>query len=240
MKFKGTTLAVGTGFICKAPGGWMLVTARHNVTGKDQNTGAPNSKHAGIPDEIYINFCFDNPTTKWIGYSEQLYVDDFPRWHEHPKLGAAADFVALPINPAGHAIYFPVLFEDGEKELAISPAEPVSVVGFPFGITAGGKFPVWATGFLASEPEVDFNELPIQLIDCRTRPGQSGAPVIAYRAGGAQTMTDGSTVMGSGPKQRFIGLYSGRINKESDIGYVWKAQAIRDLIDSIKSGGSEI
>ena len=36
--------------------------------------------------------------------------------------------------------------------LALTPAEPVSVIGFPFGLTAGGVFGVRATGFLASEP----------------------------------------------------------------------------------------
>lgn len=100
-------------------------------------------------------------------------------------------------------------------------------------MTAGGVFGVWATGFLASEPDIDFNNLPIQLIDCRSRQGQSGSPVIAYRSGGGVALKDGSTGMFSGPVERFIGIYSGRINAESDLGIVWKASAICDLIKSV-------
>lgn len=37
------------------------------------------------------------------------------------------------------------------------------------------------------------------------------------------------------PAVRFIGIYSGRINQESDLGYVWKAAAIQELIESIRT-----
>ena len=77
-------------------------------------------------------------------------------------------------------------------------------------------------------------DLPIFLIDCRARPGQSGSPVVAYRSGGSVVLEDGTTVVVSGgPVHRFFGIYSGRINEKSDLGLVWKAQAIRELVDSI-------
>lgn len=79
----------------------------------------------------------------------------------------------------------------------------------------------------------NFDNLPIQLIDCRTRQGQSGSPVIAYRAGGSVAMADGSSAIFTGPVERFIGIYSGRINAESDLGIVWKASAINELIQTL-------
>lgn len=100
-------------------------------------------------------------------------------------------------------------------------------------MTAGGVFGVWATGFFASESEVDFNNLPIILIDCRSRQGQSGSPVIAYRSGGMVAMADGGSAAFGGPVWRFIGIYSGRINAESDLGIVWKASAIAQLVSSL-------
>jgi hypothetical protein len=233
MQYDKQPLANGTGFLCKAPGGWMLITARHNLTGRDQSTGRPLSTQGAIPNGVAITYCLDTPPTKWQAFIEPLLDGERPKWHEHPTLGEKADFVALPISSFGSINICPIdLTIDKERELMISPAEPVSVVGFPFGIAAG-NYPVWATGFLASEPDVDFNGLPIQLIDCRSRPGQSGSPVISYKAGGAQTMSNGKTHMGIGPQQRFIGIYSGRINNESDLGIVWKASAIKELIDSI-------
>jgi len=65
------------------------------------------------------------------------------------------------------------------KPIAVGPRDGLSIVGFPFGLTAGGYFGVWVQGTVASEPGIDLNGLPLLLIDSRTRLGQSGWPVIA-------------------------------------------------------------
>ena len=92
---------------------------------------------------------------------------------------------------------------------------------------------MWATGFMASEPDVDFQELPLMLIDCRTRQGQSGSAVVAYRSGGTCAMEDGTTAIFGEPVQRLLGCYSGRVNRESDLGLVWKASAVQEIIDAM-------
>jgi hypothetical protein len=92
---------------------------------------------------------------------------------------------------------------------------------------------VWATGFVASELGIDFNNLPRFLIDCRARHGQSGSAVIAHRSGGANAMQDGSTQVFAGTMTRFLGVYSGRINEQSDLGVVWKAGAVAEVVDNI-------
>jgi len=46
-------------------------------------------------------------------------------------------------------------------------------------------------------------------------------------------MEDGGTAMFSGAVEKFIGIYSGRINAESDLGLVWKATAITELIATL-------
>lgn len=56
---------------------------------------------------------------------------------------------------------------------------------------------------------------------------------MAYRAGGAVAMQDGGSAMFGGPVERFIGVYSGRINAESDLGVVWKATAISELVATL-------
>uniref|UniRef100_UPI0025F98D9E trypsin-like peptidase domain-containing protein n=1 Tax=uncultured Thiodictyon sp. TaxID=1846217 RepID=UPI0025F98D9E len=148
-------------------------------------------------------------------------------------LGSKADFVALPLTQLTDVGIYPYDPHNPGPDIQVGPADAVSVVGFPFGITAGGAFGVWATGFLASEPDVNFNELPVVLIDCRSRQGQSGSPVLAYRSGGALAMRDGSSAIFTGPVQKFIGVYSGRINAESDLGIVWKAEAIAELVRTL-------
>ena len=77
------------------------------------------------------------------------------------------------------------------------------------------------------------------LIDCRTREGASGSPVFAYRSSGwvnAESMETGerkSVLISGKPVWRFLGVYSGRLRGDSDVGMVWKAQAVRELVGSI-------
>ena len=58
--------------------------------------------------------------------------------------------------------------------------------------------------------------------------------MIAYRNGGLVVLDDGSSLLHDGPIARFDGIYSRRINKESDIGIDWKAYAIQELLAPIK------
>ena len=57
--------------------------------------------------------------------------------------------------------------------------------------------------------------------------------MIAYRSAGIVAEKIGTLTVHEEPVTRFLGIYSGRINKDSDIGVVWKAEAIRELVDSL-------
>jgi len=102
-----------------------------------------------------------------------------PLWIEHPKLGSDVDIILLPLSSLDEVAIHPYDVNYYEKEIDVGPADAVSVVGFPFGKTGGRYFAIWATGFMASEPEFDLDGQPKFLIDCRSRPGQSGSAVIA-------------------------------------------------------------
>ncbi len=233
MQFNGQALSTGTAFVVIGPSGPHLITNRHNLTGRNQETNAPLSPTGGVPSHIVVVHNRLANLGHWIPKIEPLYINDKPRWREHPTLGSKADFVALPLSQLADVELIPYDTANVGPSIHVGPADSVSVIGFPFGMTAGGAFGVWATGFLASEPEVDFNNLPIQLIDCRSRQGQSGSPVIAYRSGGMVAMADGGSAGFGGPVWKFIGIYSGRINLESDLGIVWKASALHELIESL-------
>lgn len=237
MKSNKNILATGTAFIVEKKSEYLLITNRHNFTGRHQETGQCLSKSAAVPDEVVIYLQRTDVKegwTKWIPISEALYNRrKQPLWIEHPRLGSKADFVALKIGKYAHIGYYPYDLTL-RQDISAGPSEIVSVVGFPFQIRAGGCLAVWATGFMASEPEVDYNGLPIFLIDCRSREGQSGSPVIAFRkAGAVVAMQSGGPKVFDGPVCRFLGVYSGRVHKESDIGIVWKTAAIKELIDCI-------
>lgn len=233
LQFNGQPLSTGTAFVTVPASGPVLVTNRHNVTGRHQETGQPLSPTGGLPNEIVIVHNRKGHLGQWLPRVEPLFDGDTPRWKEHPKLGPKADFVALRLTQLDDVELYPYDTSDVGPDIFVGPADPVSVIGFPFGVTAGGAFGVWATGFLASEPMVNFADLPIQLVDCRTRQGQSGSPVLAYRSGGMVPKMDGSTVAFNGPVYKFMGIYSGRINNESDLGLVWRAAAIHELVSTL-------
>lgn len=234
MQFNGQALATGTAFVVDTAKGPHLLTNRHNVTGRHQETGAPLSKTGGVPNHLVIVHNQKEKLGHWVRRLESLLTNGASRWVEHPTLGPKADFVALKLTALDDVALYPheLLVAQG-PEIHVGPADPVSVIGFPFGLAAGGTLGVWATGFVASEPDINFNDLPILLIDCRSRQGQSGSPVLAYRSGGAVATTDGNTSLFTGPVQRLMGIYSGRINTESDLGIVWKTGAINELIQSL-------
>jgi hypothetical protein len=233
MRFNGQPLASGTGFIVNSnQGSPLLITNRHNVTGRNPETNQPLSNTGGIPNEIVIVHNRSGHLGQWIERVEPLYSNNEPLWIEHPQLGARGDFVALKLTQTDDVITYPYNISDNNPDIFVGPSDSVSVIGFPFGITAGGACGVWATGFMASEPVINFAELPVFLIDCRSRQGQSGSPVIAYRSGGAVAMSDGGSSIFNGPVYKFLGIYSGRINSESDLGIVWKKDAIKELVDT--------
>ena len=231
MHFNGQFLSTGTAFVVQSSGGPLLLTNRHNVTGRDNRTGALLSKTAAEPNEIVISHHVRGRLGSWTKRTEPLFLGELfkPRWHEHPVYKEKADFVALPLTQLIDIELFPCPITEQSPHIVVGPAEPVSVIGFPFGNSARG-FPIWATGFVASDPDINYDDLPILLVDCRTRQGQSGSPVVAFRSAGLIKYSDGSSIAMSNGQARFMGIYSGRMNVESDIGIVWKASAIRELV----------
>lgn len=223
-------LATGTGFVCQGKAGPLLLTNWHNLAGRNPQTKQPLSPTAAVPDSVRIVHNRSGHLGQWLVKTESLLKRGKSRWIEHPVLGDKVDIVALPLKDLDDVALYPY-DPIGGPAIATNPAEPVSVVGFPFGLQAGGSLAVWATGFVASEPAIEFDNLPIFLVDCRTRPGQSGSAVIAHRNGGSVSMQDGSTAIFAGPVTKFLGIYSGRINDQSDLGIVWKASAVSAIVD---------
>jgi len=238
MYFNDTRLSSGTGFLAAndRESHCALITNRHNVTGRNQETDECLSNNCAVPNMLRIHFHKRDLPGEWLTVDLPLYRDDgTPFWIEDPVLGAKADVVALNLNWGGDVTKIPYYIKtDLDRDnLYVGPADTVSVIGFPFGISSFGKFPVWATGFMAQELSLVSDDNPVFLIDCRARQGQSGSPVVAYRVGGYRTMENGriSSVLSGTPKWEFLGIYSGRVNKESDLGRVWHVSVIERVLN---------
>lgn len=239
MFFGETLLSSGTAFLVAQDRNshYCLVTNRHNVTGRHQDTGKCISPHAAVPDSIKIYFHKNEELGEWLKIKLPLYRDDgTPYWFEHSTLGDKVDAVAMNLSWGSDVQKFPYYLAASldRHGIYVGPADTVSVIGFPFGASAAGKFPIWATGFLAQDLSLVNPENPSFLIDCRTRQGQSGSAVIAYRPGGYRKFVDGrmQSVLSADPTWEFLGIYSGRINAESDLGRVWHVSVIEDLFET--------
>lgn len=233
MLYNEQQLATGTAFICAVEEKWVLVTNRHNFTCRSQVDNQPLYPHGGIPNKIRVWLHSVARLGDFVSVEYPILSDEqVPLWVEHPVLGKAADMGGLQIAISEDLNAYPVDVTEPSDPPIISPAEILSVIGYPFGISGGKSFAIWATGFVASEPEIDHDDLPVFLIDCRTRGGQSGSPVFAVRTGSYSTA---QAMLVAGGTSLFLGIYSGRINAESDLGKVWKREAVRALLSNFAS-----
>jgi trypsin-like peptidase len=236
----GQELGSGTGFVVTHEQAPYLITNYHVAAGRNPESGQPRHPTGAVPDTLVVPHLLpreEGGQITWEPRQERLLSEDgVALWLEHPSHGRRVDVVAVPLRNVDNAELHPYDVSGAAPAIALGPSSPVNIIGFPFGLTAGGLFAVWTRGFVASEPDVDFNDLPLFLVDARTRQGQSGSPVIAYSAGGMTPMADGSTAVFGGPVVNLLGVYSGRVNEESDLGLVWKLSALQAVLAAQKPG----
>lgn len=225
-----------TGFVVQHENQFFLVTNRHVLSGWDPVKGE-YLKHAA-PTHLDIRHNVPNSRGSWITKREPLFdTSGQALWREHPD-GSAIDVAVLPLTElAGVEVLAqeigPPDNDDGTPmDIALYPTQQLSVVGYPFGKKASGDGPaIWVQGFIASEPDLDFDGQPRFLIDGRTRKGQSGSPVIFTAHGTAVPLKSDVTIAAISIDSYLLGVYSGRINAESDLGYVWKTTAMLDVLE---------
>lgn len=127
--------------------------------------------------------------------------------------------------------------EYSEKSIVIKLGSNILIIGYPYGKSSGGGWPIWKTGHLATDIGIDFNHLPTFLVDATARKGMSGSPVIVDLGNNFQI--GGTTISRIGPSKRlFLGVYAGRIESIKDIpndieiGRVFKRHALLELLES--------
>jgi hypothetical protein len=197
--YQDERLAVGSGVIAQIASGHELVTARHVLSGRDPETGQPLRLDGGLPNKIEVEGC----NTKFV---VDLYEgsndpnSDAPRFGVHPR-GPQIDVAVLGVDP-GHlfiALDRSFLIPHQNEQLQLFVSQTCYIIGFPEDIVhrprPGVILPIWKTGHIASEPNLDWNAEPKLLIDATTRSGMSGAMVVARN---------------ERQQHRFIGIYTGR------------------------------
>jgi len=240
----------GTGFFFASttldgkPDTVFLVTNYHVVTGRPPLTPGPR---AGDRIRFILH---ENPAELTRVRQIELPLYDprgDPLWvvsEAVPK----ADVVLVPVPPEAYRDISLLVFTEAHTrgDIRIRPSSGATLLGYPYGFYDESHFlPVWKTGHIASEPSVDFNDLPTFLVDVSAFPGMSGSPVLAV-ANGIYESEDGT--MRSGRVLKLLGIFSAmpvvREKKPAEVnglaetqtteinlqlGYVWKAALIADV-----------
>lgn len=239
-------LASATGFVVRRPDSSpLLITNWHVVAGRGFETREPIDALGRVPDVLRIHHNANGSLGTWVVMPERLYDEsDNPLWLEDPVHGSRVDVVGLPLTNLQGVVHYAYSYSapsgHGAAELPApmkwGPSDFVNVIGFPFGWAGGGSLGIWVQGAIATEPDIDYRDLPRFLIDSRTRPGQSGAPVVIYKRNGWTTLADGRPYMLHNVVALLIGVYSGRLSAESDLGTVWKTSVIAAISERGKRG----
>lgn len=228
--FNELGLSVATGFLLKYCEDTYLITNWHVVAGKDADTlECLDKKYLSIPNNLIVLFHKKGSLGEWVQKRIELLDDnEKPLWLDHP-LGSEVDVIAIKLHETDDIEIYSLDYELKDKDMVPVTAMPVSVIGYPFGLSAGANWPIWKTGNIASDHGIDFEiNRPAFLIDATTRVGMSGSPVV-LRADSYQTL-DGNYRIGDGIQTRFLGIYAGRIHGQSEIGRVWRPFVIQEII----------
>lgn len=223
-------LGTATGFVVEKDKKYYLITNWHVVSGRNPQSDAILHPEGKTPDTILI-WHHGKQLGTWVRKQETLFdKKGSRRWIEH-KNGRAIDVVALPLEVVTDDMTIYTLdLSLANVDMVPEVAMPISVIGFPVGLTSAGFFPIWKTGHIASEPTLDYHGEPLFLIDATTRGGMSGSPVVLRMAGGYKKKDGGTVMSSSGYKTLFLGIYSGRLPDDSEIGRVWRPRLITEII----------
>lgn len=232
--YNETKLGTASGFIVKEKEKLYLITNRHVVTGRNNQTNECLNSMAAIPNKLKVWIPqLKNNYYIWSNVEIELYKGDKPLWLEHRIYKEKVDVIAIFLGTD----IINTFYYNLNSNYKTIVTERLYIVGYPFGYDINpqnGKYAIWTSGSVASDPDLDVNigkeQLPAFLIDARTRSGQSGSPVIYYSNNGMIRTNNGFSIYGSSITEP-IGIYSGRINKESDLGYVWKWGLLKEIIN---------
>lgn len=225
-----TSIGSATGFVLQKNQNYYLVTNRHVVLTCAEDTNPNNVGGWICADKLKILHNTAGRLGDWFWVEESLYDENKrKRWLEHPTLGASADLIALPLKNTAGVEFYPLDLSLRNSDMQLAPGDPVNIVGFPFGETQGGGLPIWKTGTIASDLDINYGGKAKFLVDATARSGMSGSPVYARRFG---TYQDKAGAANTGGVTKFLGIYSEE-NQALELGAVWKAEAVAALYDSL-------
>jgi hypothetical protein len=244
IKFNEMKLSNATCFFYNYKDRDYLVTNWHVVSGRNSINGNCLESHGAIPNILSVNlFIQEN------GYLNRRFLDiklydenEEPIWFEWKEEQRYIDVAVVPVVISKEYVVYAInqLGDPFNEDTSPEVREDIFILGYPFGMDGGGGLPIWKRGSIASEPSIDIEGLPMLYVDTASRSGMSGSPVI-YKERRPVTIMDSTQQKFGRYKNKFIGVYSGRIGAEDEfkaqLGIVWKSEIIEKIIDKKEKRG---
>lgn len=227
-------LGSATGFVIRSKTQNYLITNWHVVTNKNptnKNWLDPNRPVSPNRVAIIHNA---KQLGKYTVRTEQLTnILSAPLYNEFTIGNEMLDVVALPLkDTAGDIQIYPVNYQKTADSLLLQPTDRLFVLGFPKGVRSAPVMPVWKSGLIASEPDVDQENKPIIWVDIASFGGMSGSPVylitdkLNFKNGGSANLIGGI-------ESFFLGVFS-HGQENINIGALWKASYLNKIFLNLK------
>lgn len=232
--FDSQLLGSATGFIIKSKTQNYLITNWHVVSNKDPNTRKwidPNVQISPNKIKILHN---SNILGNYSVKEEELIAKNGTKLFSEFNIGNnVVDVVAIPIKDTiSNVKLYPVNYNKTSDSIIVMPTDRVFILGFPKGVKSAPAFPIWKSGLIASEPDIDQEGKPIIWIDILGYGGMSGSPVylitdkLQYKNGSSSQLLGGTETI-------FMGVFShGRFDIST--GALWKGTYLKQLFNSLK------
>jgi len=251
--------AHGSSFVYIFNGSKYLVTAWHNISGKNFFTRERNPNGL-IPIKFIIykpGFEQNGTNLKIMSNSLEINLDeDGLKIIDSPPnvFGADVDIAVLllSISDSKFGKFSAKGLDDftwgipAATDLLIrtSAGSDVFLLGYPLDAYSGQKTPIWKRGIISNEPTFSIEPKCSFLIDVNSARGMSGGPIVRRVTTAVfNNLEDG--VIEEGFVERILGVYSGRVilGSKSDIqsdsgfvlGYGWPIDIVNEIINSQQS-----
>lgn len=228
-----TTLGSATGFVIRSKMQNYLITNWHVVTNKNPVTkGWIDPKVQISPNRIGIMQNGKELGTYSIRFKNLVDKNNTILYKEFKVGNEMVDVVAIPLKDTlGNIHIYPVDFSKETDSLLIQPTDRVFVLGFPKGIHSAPFLPIWKSGLIASEPDINQEGKPIIWLDIASFGGMSGSPV--YLITDKLTYKNGSSAnLIGGTESFFMGVFSH--GQDINVGGLWKGSFLKNIFRSLQ------
>lgn len=234
-----------------APNVW-LVTNWHVLTGRNAQPPHEALHSQGcIPNRIRINLILKSNQAEYLTVApgqlllKEIFIGLYDEngaalWRQHPQK-SAFDVGVLDLQPIVEQFEMRGINQLAlQNDMAIQIGNQVFILGYPLGFHHFIETPIWKSGVIASEPNLETPESRNRVvIDATTRQGMSGSPVIMRQK--THYLSEQGEIISHANATRFIGIYASRPDiptasglddedRRAEIGYFYKSGCVNETI----------